>query len=92
MKARVKNIPTCISLLKLHKTFYFISEIITIIWRVGPDKRRAMRWSELSLDRNSYDGACPTAVYYFIQRQEWVEASFVLDFSLVRFFSSKEKK
>ncbi|MFO7829165.1 MAG: hypothetical protein R6V23_11115 [Bacteroidales bacterium] len=51
-----------------------------------------MRWSELTLDRNSSDGACPTPVYYFIQRQERVEASFVLDFSLVRFFSSKEKK
>jgi len=51
-----------------------------------------MRWGELPLDRNSTDGACSTSVYYFIQRQKRVEASFVLDFSLVRFFSYKEKK
>jgi hypothetical protein len=51
-----------------------------------------MRWRELPLDRNSSDGACPPSVYCFIQRQERAEASFVLDFSLVRFFSFKEKK
>jgi len=51
-----------------------------------------MRLHEFPLDGNSFDGACTTSIYYFIQREERVEASFVLDFSLVRFFSSKEKK
>ena len=51
-----------------------------LVLRGSLDKRRAMGLGELLLNRNCADGACPTSVYYFIQRQERAEASFVLDF------------